>query len=168
MKNAKDNTTPIPRSLRSTTPTTTSTNSPDEVSMSKIEALISSKIDNAISQIQSTICLKLDKIFSKVEEIERKMENVQVEQLRLSVELDKVKEIIIDQQRIIERNESANRLPYLIISGVPESNVMIEGNSLTTDVAKVNYLFKTMCNADVDLQTCARIGKNSNHTPRLI
>ena len=162
--NNKDKT-PKARALRSNS---TSANSSDEVSMSRIEQLITQKINDAVTQLENKICSKLDRLLNKIDVIEGKLENVQVEQLRLSIELDKVKEIIVDQQRLIERTESAKRLPFLMVSGVSESEIRIDGQSLSTDLEKISYLCTAACNSKINIQSCVRVGNSSIYGPRLL
>lgn len=163
---SKDKDTPKSRNLRSSsTPTSVSS---DDVSMSKIEKLMTNMISNAISQMEDKICSKLDKILTKVEEMECKLESVQVEQLRLSVELDKVKDIVVDQQRIIERFDALNRQPFLMISGVSESTIDVGDKYLENDHEKVSYICNEISTTEVDITSCVRIGKVSNRGSRLL
>ena len=157
----KDKDTPTSRSLRSNAVS-------DEVSMSKIEKLFQSMMNKVVEELESKICSKLDHLLTKVEYIESKLETVKVEQLRVSVELDKVKDIIVEQQRVLERYDKRERLPFLMMSGLTESSVSINGQVLANDMEKVNYVSNKICNTDVDVFSCTRIGKSNNDRPRLL
>jgi hypothetical protein len=127
-------------------------------------------IKSLILESEARVMSKLTNIEAKISSIEARLDKVQMEQLNVSSEVDKLKDIILMQQKQIERMEINAREKVLIFSGVPESPVQMEGGSvLTDDVEKISYLCREICDFDSSpIEKCFRIGKNQSQRNRLL
>ena len=140
------------------------------IPLSQVEIIITRKLQEALSHFETRLFTKLDKILEKVDAIETRIDDIQVEQIRVTTDIEKIKDIIVDQQRLIEKHEADRRLPNLIISGLNESPVTFNGHELTDDVAKIRFLCKEVSPSvrDEDISFCVRLGKRNADRPRIV
>ena len=136
--------------------------------MTNFETMVGRKLDEALSQLEQKLNVKLDSILNKMDQIESRIDGIQTEQIRLGVEIDKIKEVVVDQQRLIERHETDKRRNHLIISGVPEANITIDNETLKTDMMKVQHFCDEVCDTGVHIYRCIRLGKDGGRSPRII
>lgn len=128
-------------------------------SLEDINQLILRSEERVISQLENKIML-----------LENRIESIQAEQVRLAQENDKLKTIITDQQRQIEGSEAKRRELNLIVSGISEKGIEIDGSKLVDDMQKLNYIF-SIANADFDpscLLSHSRLGSVKTNQSRLI
>lgn len=174
MSNGKEEETSKSRSLRSGSLTSKNEDSP--VTMTQIEDLITRKFQEILEGFETKITAQLDMILSKMSAMEERMDAVQTEQVRINIEMDKVKNLVVEQQRILEKYESERRLPNLIISGIPESPIRIETDEfdeskiMISDDEKLQYICKEICETDNDIHISSsiRLGKKSSDRPRIM
>ena len=67
-----------------------------------------------------------------------------MEQVRLSTDLEEVKTVIVQQQLEIEKLEAVQRGCSLIVSSLPENDVVVNGEALSGDKSKVSALLSTV------------------------
>ena len=126
-------------------------------------------IKSLILQSESRVMSKLTDIESKILSIESRLDTVQVEQLKMSSEVDKLKDVIVMQQKQIEQIEIKAREKFLIFSGVPESPVEMEDETLINDVEKISHMCNQICSVDPSsIEKCFRIGKKKDMRTRLL
>lgn len=128
-------------------------------------------IKNLILQSESRVMSKLANIESKVSSIESRLDMVQVEQMKVSLEVDKLKEIVVQQQKHIEQIEAKAREKYLIFSGVPEVPVKTEDEGdLNDDQEKISFLCDKISShfTSRSIEKCSRIGQRNHNRPRLV
>ena len=117
-----------------------------------------------------------DMLAEKFSVIEQRLGYVQVEQIRLSQEIECIKDTVTRQQMIIERNEFEKRSKNPIFVGVPENDIACESDEeiLETDQEKINYL---CCIADDNFDpennpdstyVCSRLGRHDRSKTRPI
>lgn len=127
-------------------------------------------IQNLILQSEGRVMAKLANIETKISAIEFRLDMVQTEQMRLSSEVDKLKDVVVMQQKHIEQFETKNREKYLIFSGVPESSVSMEEMTLGNDVEKISFLCDQI-GSEIDsasIHDCSRIGPKEGNRTRLV
>ena len=81
-----------------------------------------------------------------------------------------MKDVIVGQQGQIEKIEAEKRQLNVIVSGIPESNLKVEGEELTSDSEKMAYLcgkIKDSFDED-DLASCTRLGQQKSGQNRLL
>ena len=108
-----------------------------------VEVLSLDDVKMLISQSEERIIMsKLDNSFSSVSALKTKFNSIQTEQIRLGLEVNGVKEVIVKHQEQIERLESDRRLQNLVFSGVPESPLSVNNDTITlkNDIDKLNFL----------------------------
>lgn len=128
-------------------------------------------IKAVVQESEARVVKRLDDIVSRITQLEDRFNSIQVEQARLDLELTSVKEIIVDQQKLIEKHEVESRQMNLIFNSVPETDVKIEdGFALNNDIAKIKYLCQEISDDfdDEDIESCVRLGRAANNRTRPI
>lgn len=97
-------------------------------------------VRSLIQQSEDRIISKLEDVVSRIERLEKRIDNVQTEQIRLDLEVNVIKKVVQNQQRVIEQFEADKRQTNLIFSGVPEEDIQINGQRLDNDKEKIEYL----------------------------
>lgn len=138
---------------------------------SQTESMPSDDLRQLILGLEAKIMSRLDSIEAKVSVIDSRLDRMQAEQIRLKNENDQIKDLVISQQRQIERMESTTRVCNAIFSGVPENSVGFDNETLTDDKSKVQAL----CIAAVEsnsgsagIGSCVRIGDARKGHNRLL
>ena len=139
-------------------------------SLNSGNALTFDDVKTLISQSEERILSRLDTIMSSISVLEKQIDSVQSEQIRLGLEMSTVKDIIIKQQMQIEKLESDKRQMNLVFSNVPENAVEIDDQKLEEDIQKLEYLCEEI---DGDFTTDLidshfRIGPYKNGQRRLL
>lgn len=127
-----------------------------------------SDMNELLTAFEQRIMLRFDEICTKISYIETRLEKVQSEQIRVSLEIGNMKDIIVQQQRTIERIESEKRELHLILTGIPENEVEVNAESLTTDAEKINFLCDEVVEDydDSALIECVRLGRYDRNRSR--
>ena len=99
-----------------------------------------------ILQSNSRVMSKLTAIEARISSIESRLDLVQVEQMKISSDVDKLREVVVQQQKHIEQMDANARERYLIFAGVPEAPVKIEDDeNLNDDEEKISFLCEKIC-----------------------
>ena len=79
-----------------------------------------------------------------------------------------IKKVVVDQQKLLEKNESDRRKMNVIFSGVSEGKVIAGDDELSTDTEKVHYLINSITTlaSEFDAIGVKRLGKYSDSHPR--
>ena len=121
--------------------------------------------------LEAKIISRLDSIETKISAIDSRLDMMQAEQIRLKNENDQIKDLVISQQRQIERMENASRACNAIFSAVPEGSVQFEGETLTDDESKVRALCVAAVGQSFDcdhIESCVRLGGSKKGHNRLL
>ena len=118
-------------------------------------------IKRLINESEARIMSRLDNVMSSISSLEKRFEYVQAEQIRLDLDVKSVKKLVIKQQEYIEKNEKEKRQFNLVFSGISESDIEFQGETLSNDIDKIVALgeelvegFESSC-----IASCYRIGK---------
>ena len=123
-------------------------------------------VKQLFDRLEEKLSSQIAGVVVKIEGIEKSINALQVNQIRIDNEIDKVKEVIIKQQLYIERLEAEKRANNVVVNGVSESAVKTDDEELKTDKAKIEYLADTV-NADgLEIETVFRIGRMNSKRPR--
>lgn len=141
----------------------TRSNSVTEVSSKQIDTRFSlDDVKTLIQLSENRIISKLESIVSRIDKLDEKIDRVKAEQIRLDLEVEKVKQVVVAQQQTIEAHEAEKRQLNLIFSGVPEADVLISDDQcLSGDAGKVGFLCQEI-SSDFDgaaVESCSRLGK---------
>ena len=121
-------------------------------------------MERLIRESKNRIISRIDRIEERIASIEDSLTRIQTEQIRLDVQNDKLKDLIINQQMQIESIESRSRRNNLIFNGLSESDVHVNGMKLKNDIEKLNHLCKTI-NANFQdnvILSSTRLGKSND------
>ena len=120
------------------------------------------------SRLEEKLTQKLEAITSKVDAITTRLDMIQTDQVRINLEVEKIKSIIIDQQNFIEKYEQKKRKMNLIINGIPEKDIAIHDEILKDDESKVNYICDEICENfnENHIVECVRLGKGNSNRSR--
>ena len=121
-------------------------------------------MERLIRESKNRIISRIDRIEERIASIEDSLTRNQTEQIRLDVQNDKLKDLIINQQMQIESIESRSRRNNLIFNGLSESDVHVNGMKLKNDIEKLNHLCKTI-NANFQdnvILSSTRLGKSND------
>ena len=127
-------------------------------------------VRSLLQQSEARIISKLEDVLSRIERLEKRIDSVQTEQIRLDLEMTGIKKVVINQQHVIEQFEAEKRETNLIFSGVPEGDIEIDDDCLDDDKEKIEYL----CNVispdflERSIESCSRLGKATKGRNRLI
>ena len=97
-------------------------------------------VNQLIRQVEEKILSRLDVVLDRFSALEKRLHAVHIEQVRLGNVVEKLKDVIVGQQGQIEKIEAEKCLLNVIVSGIPESNLKVEGEELTSDSEKMAYL----------------------------
>ena len=123
-------------------------------------------VKQLFDRLEEKLSSQIAGVVTKIEGIEKSINALQANQIRIDNEIDKVKEVIIKQQLYIERLEAEKRANNVVVNGVSESAVKTDDEELKTDKAKIEYL-ADIVNADgLEIETVFRIGRMNSKTPR--
>ena len=94
------------------------------VARALLKMMIFSNISNIINTSEEKIKKyfkdEINLLFNKIQELESSLSNVQLECVRRDNDIAKMKEIIVDQQLLIEKHEPKHRANNLIVHNIPE------------------------------------------------
>ncbi len=163
----------MPRSIRGNKSgaIASATSSPIVTGTSQKAELTFDVMNNLMMQSEKRIISRLDDIVSRITSIEGRLDQFYMDQVLLSSEMDKVKEIVVRQQEQIEKLEAAQRGRSLIFSCIPENDVLADGNEkLSEDIDKITYLCSSVAQ-DFDSTSIAesfRLGRPGKKQKRPI
>ena len=115
-----------------------------------------------LQQLESRLSLQISKVFEKVESLEKSIDAIKANQVRLDVEVNNLKQIVLNQQKQIEKREIERRINNVVIQGIPESNVTVDDESLSNDEEKILHLMEIAGVADPapdSIESLSRLGK---------
>jgi hypothetical protein len=101
-----------------------------------------------LQQLEERLTSRISQVFSKMEDFEKSMQLIQANQVRLDNEMNSMKEVIIVQQKQIEKIEAEKRQNNVVIHGVPEEEISVNDLVLKSDTQKVAYLSNIIDPAD--------------------
>ena len=130
-------------------------------SNSRSNAVTLDDIRSLILESESRVRNDIDKVFKRIENIENTLAGIQTEQIRIDIEVENVKEVVTNQQLLLERFEAKNRANNIIITNLTEESVYYSDVHLKKDKEKVDYLCKTAhqkFESDM-IKACDRLGK---------
>ena len=93
---------------------------------------------------------------------------IQTECVMLDDEIKKIKQVVINQQKLIERNEEKNRANNLIVHNLPETEISHNKVTLKSDADKLSFISKTT-GIDIDqndIVSTHRLGKKCPNKTR--
>jgi hypothetical protein len=139
----------------------------------RLIAFLQKSIKESEERLVAHVDKRLDALATKIESIENSMAEVKGVQVQQEADIAKIKEIIVAQQHQIEAYEDRERCCNLMLSNIPEDNIVFENETLTTDFQKVRSLIQAICsdnnNIDSsDILEVKRIGKSGGTAPRLL
>lgn len=107
---------------------------------------------------------KLSDVLRKVEVIEKSLQSVITNQVRIDTEVNKMKDVILNQQYFIEKVEAEKRANNVIVHGIPEGDIPVNNDlRIGSDIDKVSHLSKALTPNDNriagDIEHVRRIGK---------
>ena len=152
------------------TPNTRSNSTTDERPSLGGESLLDN-VRTLIRESEQRILSKLESIVVRMDKIDEKIDRIAAEQVRLDLELSKVKDIIVSQQQALEAHEGERRQLNLIFSGVPETDVEVgDEECLEDDEEKISFLCEKIdsefCSRSIESYT--RLGKRRLGINRLL
>lgn len=118
------------------------------------------------ANLEESLSSQISNVFKKIEGIERSIEAINVNQIRLDTEISSIKQVIIKQQQYIERLETEKRMNNVIVQGIPEPGIKIDDVSLTTDTEKVDYLTNIVSENGLAVDSVFRLGRKGNERSR--
>lgn len=139
----------------------------EHLTLAKFEDIVNRKFQEMETRLSS----KLDTILNKITVIETRIDGIESEQIRANLEVDKIKEVVIEQQCMIEKHEAIQRSCNLVISGISESPIEYGEEILQDDQSKVREIYNLTSDElgdDLQITNCSRIGPRSSTKPRLL
>lgn len=126
-----------------------------------------------IVDMEGKVMSRLDAIEAKVSSIDSRLDKIQAEQIRIKSDVDNIRDIVVSQQRQIERLERESKACNAIFSGIPEGDVRVDDSPsspvLSSDQEKISYICQQLEDFDSDsIQSCFRIGRSMKGQCRLI
>ena len=93
---------------------------------------------------------------------------LKVECTRIDTEVSEMREIIIQQQKQIEKQEEKPRENNLIAQNISEKEIVIGSKKLSDDVEKLSYICDSsnICLTPKDIAGTQRLGKRQDDKPR--
>ena len=101
-----------------------------------IQKLMSASEEKIISHVNN----KIDELSTKIGALESAVTQIKAVQVQQESDLNVIKDIIVGQQYQIEACEERERECNLMISNIPETDVSVNGETLTDDESKVLHL----------------------------
>lgn len=120
------------------------------IQLDDVKALLKQMEDNLTSQISS--------VYLKIEGLEKAIKVVQTNQIRLDNEISEMRQVVISQQKQIEKFEAERREKNIVIHGIPEEAVSVDDTELSTDDEKVAYLLNVVEESE-RFRSAIRLGK---------
>ena len=113
---------------------------------------------------------QISNIERKMSQIEIRIDNTQANQIKIDNDVTLMREIIVNQQKQLEKYEADKRRKNLIVSGIPESPVRIENSSLEDDASKLTFIMREVSQefSSDSITSISRLGQKSSHTTRLL
>ena len=143
------------------------TSSEPSFSLADIQKLISQSEERIIKHVND----KFELLTAKMAHLESAITEVKAVQVQQESCLSHIKEIIVEQQSQIEAYEERSRRCNLILSGVPETPVSLDGEEIKDDADKVVSLLNLLSSDDKfseeDISEMTRIGRGGR-PPRIL
>ena len=159
--------------------------------ISVIENNVTDKIDNLENRLEEKLISKINdlvevKVSEKVKETTAKLETrvdetyidiqaLNIEKAAIGKEIKVLKEenkhitdALLHHQKYLEALEASKRASNIIITGLPEDDFVFEGESLHSDVEKVQKVFEAIERSAVEVDECVRLGKTQVNRPRIV
>ena len=127
-------------------------------------------VSELIRKSEEKILDRLDDVLQKFSILETRMDAIQTEQIRIDMEMVKLKEVVVRQQEQIEKNENEKRQCNVVVSGIPEADIQVDGQHLTNDTKKAVFLSKIITDSftEDDICSCTRLGRQARGQNRLL
>ena len=125
-------------------------------------------IKELLTGLEKRLTLRISKVTERLDKLEKSVESIQTNQVLNDHEIGGIKKIIVKQQQFIEKIEQEKRIKNVVIQGIPEASLSIEGEDLDDDEEKVTYLFEVM-NPHKEIgaiESSFRIGRETEGKPR--
>lgn len=114
----------------------------ESVTIDDISALMDSKLRESEDRMKKYIKDEITFLTEKIGKLENSLSSVQTECARLDQEFLKIKDVLINQQLQVEKNERRLREKNLIIQNIPEENISFGSENLTDDEDKLHYIIR--------------------------
>jgi hypothetical protein len=153
--------------------------------INNIESNVSNKIDNLEHRLETKLIGKINEMVeAKVNEQKEQISAdvnvkvkcaVQTETMSLRTEVDELRDenkyvtdTLLQHQRYLESIEAAKRAANIVITGLPESDMEINGHILHTDVEKTQHVLAEIDQQTVEVEECIRLGQVNPEHPRVM
>lgn len=119
----------------------------------------------------SRLELRLDTLDSRIENLEKYVDNCRLSQNKQQLEIDEMKSAILQldffkAEVFKEIEERESRRNNIMIYGLSEANMGTLSNNKDCDVNKINELLSYFGHCDIKLSECRRVGKIVNGKTR--
>ena len=118
---------------------------------------------------EERISKQLTNVINKISDIEKSMESIHANQIRLDNEINGMKAVIVNQQLYIEKIEAEKRRHNVVIHNVPEERLEFEEEQLDTDKEKIEFLSTIINDNDAHdpmIENVTRLGRKKEGSKR--
>ena len=141
-----------------------------DTKLNKFKEKLNTNIKVEIKKATDPMKTELDKLTAENKKINTELTVIKSKQKEEKERNDKMVKVLKEHQTTITRSEKEMRLKRLILAGVPEDDITINGKPCKTDADKVNETLKSM-DSNVSVSQCRRLGakdRGSENRPRFI
>lgn len=118
------------------------------------------------SQKFAMISEKLNAIHGELSSMHAKFEDLSAKQKSLAQENEFLRNAVLQQQKFLESIDAEKRASNVIILGVPEDAMEIDGTTHESDDEKVAVVFSKIEHVGIQPVSIVRLGKNAPSNPK--
>ena len=123
---------PSPVVTRNTSKGSKSNTPPPPLTLHDFKKLLAESEERVVAKFSA----KIDTLLDKVSALESAINDIKAAQVQQEMDIVQIKDVILAQQRQIEAYDEHERRGNLVISNLPETNVLFDQETLTDDETK--------------------------------
>jgi small-conductance mechanosensitive channel len=127
--------------------------------MSSLNSAVDTKVQQAMTEIRTEVDEQLQSPLKDIHGLKAETKVIRDDIHHLQDENHYVTDMLLQHQKYLESQEAAKRSANVIITGLPEVDLLIGEVSYQQDEDKVRRVFDEMDRKTVDFKECIRLGK---------
>jgi hypothetical protein len=136
--------------------------------LGKLETIVADKVNEGIASMNSDMDNRMFETECEVMLLKKEKDNIVSELTELRIENRHVTDSLLNHQKYLEKLEASKRASNLIVSGLPEAELVIDRETFSTDEEKVAKVFLELGQEDIAVNKCERLGRTNAETSRLL
>lgn len=136
--------------------------------ISKINKLVDDKVGEKVSEATAKLHTRIDETYIDIQALDIEKTVLEGEIKLLKEENKQVTDTLLLHQKYLESVEASKRAANIIITGLPEDELVIDGETFRSDAEKVQKVLQEIEQPVVEVEEVGRLGKEQEDRPRIL